>query len=158
MGCFPESDQAPCFLTSGDIRMKASTFAILIGVYIALLGPVLLIAPATIIETLDLAMRNSFQTAIVLIGFAMISTLVLAHKPAGRSLAEKIVRWIAWLTLIKVVVLFWVPALLEWSIGFYHKIPLPVLRIEGLIVSALGVWLIYWGTQAMRQSSEQSTD
>ena len=138
--------------------MKASTFAILIGVYIALLGPVLLIAPATIIETLDLAMRNSFQTAIVLIGFAMISTLVLAHKPAGRSLAEKIVRWIAWLTLIKVVVLFWVPALLEWSIGFYHKIPLPVLRIEGLIVSALGVWLIYWGTQAMRQSSEQSTD
>ena len=138
--------------------MKASTFAILIGVYIALLGPVLLIAPATIIETLDLAMRNSFQTAIVLIGFAMISTLVLAHKPAGRSLAEKIVRWLAWLTLIKVVVLFWVPALLEWSIDFYHKIPLPVLRIEGLIASALGAWLIYWGTQAMRQSSEKSTD
>ena len=138
--------------------MKASTFAILIGVYIALLGPVLLIAPATVIETLDLAMRDSIQMAIVLIVFAMVSTLVLAHKPVGKSLAEKIVRWIAWLTLIKVVVLFWVPALLEWSIGFYHKIPLPVLRIEGLLVSALGAWLIYWGTQVMRQSSEKSTD
>ncbi len=138
--------------------MKASTFAVLIGVYMALLGPVLLIAPATVIETLDLAMQDSFQMAIVLIVFAMISTLVLAHKPAGKSLAERIVRLLAWLTLIKVVVLFWVPALLEWSIRFMHKIPLPVLRIEGLIVSALGVWLIYWGTQAMRDSSEQSTD
>ena len=138
--------------------MKASTFAILIGVYTALLGPVLLIAPTTVIETLDLAIRDSFQMAIVLIGFAMISTLVLAHKRAGKSLPERIVRWLAWLTLIKVVVLFWVPELLEWSIGFYHKIPLPVLRIEGLIASALGAWLIYWGTQAMRQSSEKSTD
>ena len=138
--------------------MKASTFAVLIGVYMALLGPVLLIAPATAIETVALAMQDSFRMAIMLIGFAMISTLVLAHKPAGKSLPERIVRWLAWLTLIKVVVLFWVPALLEWSIGFYHKIPLPVLRIEGAIVSALGVWLIYWGTQAMRQSSVKSSD
>ena len=138
--------------------MKAATFAVLIGVYMALLGPVLLTDPTTFIETLDVAVQDSFQMAIVLIVFAMVSTLVLAHKPVGKSLAEKIVRWIAWLTLLKVVVLFWVPALLEWSIGFYHKIPLPVLRIEGLIASALGAWLIYWGTQAMRQSSEKSTD
>jgi hypothetical protein len=158
MGCFPETDQAPYFLTVGDIRMKASTFAVLIGVYMALLGPVLLLAPATLIETLDAAVQDSFQMAIVLIVFAMISTLVVAHKPVGKTLAERIVRWIAWLTLIKVVVLFWVPASLEWSIDFYHKIPLPALRIEGLVVSALGVWLIYWGTQVMRQSSVTPSD
>ena len=138
--------------------MKVSTFAILIGVYMVLLGPVLLIAPATVLETMDLAMRDSFQMAIVLIGFAMISTLVLARKPTGKSLPESIVRWLAWFTLIKVVVMFWIPSLLEWSISFMHKIPLPALRIEGFFASALGAWLIYWGTQAMRDSSEQSTD
>jgi uncharacterized protein YjeT (DUF2065 family) len=138
--------------------MKASTFAILIGVYLALLGPVLLIAPATVIETLDVAMRDSFQMAIVLIGFAMISTLVLAHKPAGKSLPERLVRVLAWLTLIKVVVLFWVPALLEWSISFMHKIPLSLLRIEGLAATAIGFWLIYWGIRTMHHSNNNATN
>ncbi|MDE0737160.1 MAG: hypothetical protein OSB47_15160 [Pirellulaceae bacterium] len=138
--------------------MKASTFAILIGVYLALLGPVLLIAPATIPETMGAAMQDPFQMAVVFILFAMLSTLTLAHKPAGNGLPEKLVRLLAWLTLIKVVVLFWVPAARELSITYLHKVPLSLLRIEGLAATAIGSWLIYWGTQAMRHASENTTN
>ncbi len=138
--------------------MKASMFAILIGVYLALLGPVLLIAPATITETMGTAMQDPFQMAVVLILVAMMSALVLAHKPTGSSLSEKLIRLLAWLTLIKVVLLFWVPALRELSITYMHKVPPSLLRIEGVVLSAIGPWLIYWGTQAMRDSSEKNTD
>ena len=138
--------------------MKASTFAILIGVYLALLGPVLLIAPATITETIGTAMQDPFQMAIGLILFAMFSTLALANKPAGNGRPEKLVRLLAWLTLVKVVLLFWVPALRELSITYMHKVPPSLLRIEGVVLSAIGPWLIYWGTQAMRDSSEKNTD
>ena len=138
--------------------MKASMFAILIGVYLALLGPVLLIAPATITETMGTAMQDPFQMSIVLILFAMFSALVLANKPAGNGLPEKLVRLLAWLTLIKVVVLFWVPAARELSITYLQKVPLSLLRIEGLAATAIGFWLIYWGTQAMRHASENTTN
>ncbi|MEO2023602.1 MAG: hypothetical protein ABGX05_17405, partial [Pirellulaceae bacterium] len=89
---------------------------------------------------------------------AMMSALVLAHKPTGSSLSEKLIRLLAWLTLIKVVLLFWVPALRELSITYMHKVPPSLLRIEGVVLSAIGPWLIYWGTQAMRDSSEKNTD
>lgn len=138
--------------------MKTASYAIILGVYMALLGPVLLIAPTAVIATMEVAVQESFQVATVLIVFAMISTLVLVHKPVDKNLTERLVRVLAWLTLIKVVVLFWNPALLAWSIDFYHKIPLTALRIEGLLVSALGAWLIYWGTEAIRQSSETPSD
>lgn len=138
--------------------MKASMFAILIGVYLALLGPVLLIAPATITETLRTAMQDPFQVSSVLILFAMFSALALANKPAGNGLPEKLVRLLAWLTLIKVVVLFWVPAARELSITYLHNFPLSLLRIEGLAVTAIGFWLIYWGTRTMRHANENTTN
>ena len=58
--------------------MKSSTYAVLIGVYLLLIGPVILFRPA---EILNIMRAFTDQRILLLVGtpFVMISVLVLVH-------------------------------------------------------------------------------
>jgi len=137
--------------------MKSSTYAVLIGVYLMLLGPLMLIWPQEILN----AIRGLADHRILLlvgIPFVMISVLVLVHPVTIRSRGELLVRILASLTILKLVILIWWPDSLAWTMNLVDKIPLAFLRGEGLVVIPLGGWLIWWGAKAMRLPSQQATD
>ena len=139
--------------------MKSSTYAVLIGVYMMLLGPLLLIWPAESVDALKSLTDHRF---LLLLGmpFVMISVsvLVLVHPVTTRSRGELLVRILAGLTILKLVIFIWCPGSLAWTMKLVDAIPLVFFRGEGLIIIALGGWLICWGAKVMRLPSQQATD
>ena len=137
--------------------MKSSTYAVLLGVYMVLLGPLLLIWPR---ESLNAIGELADHRVLLLVGmpFVMISVLVLVHPVTTRSRGELLVRILAGLTILKLVIFIWCPSSLAWTMNLVDKIPLVFLRGEGLVVIPLGGWLIWWGAKAMRLPSQQATD
>ena len=137
--------------------MKSSTYAVLIGVYLMLLGPLLLIWPQ---ESLHAIGGLADHHVLLLVGmpFVMISVLVLVHPVTIRSRGDLLVRILASLTILKLVIFIWFPGSLAWTMKLVDKVPLVFLRGEGLVVIPLGGWLIWWGAKAMRLPSQQATD
>ena len=137
--------------------MKSSTYAVLIGVYFLLIGPVILFRPE---EVLKLTRAFADPRILLLVGipFVMISVLVLVYPTSGRGGAELVVRILAVLTILKLVVFIWWPDSLSWTLNLVEKLPLAFFRCEALVVIPLGGWLIWWGAKAMRLPSQQATD
>ena len=137
--------------------MKSSTYAVLIGAYFLLIGPVILFRPE---EVLKLTRAFADPRILLLVGipFVMISVLVLVYPTSGRGGAELVVRILAVLTILKLVVFIWWPDSLSWTLNLVEKLPLAFFRCEALVVIPLGGWLIWWGAKAMRLPSQQATD
>ena len=137
--------------------MKSSTYAVLIGVYFLLIGPVILFRPE---EVLKLTRAFADPRILLLVGipFVMISVLVLVHPTNGRGGAELLVRILAVLTILKLVVFIWWPNSLDWTLKLVEKLPLVFFRCEALVVIPLGGWLTWWGSKMMRLSSQPSKD
>jgi hypothetical protein len=137
--------------------MKSSTYAVLIGVYMVLLGPLLLIWPAESVDALKGLTDHRF---LLLVGmpFVMISVLVLLHPNSTHSGTELLLRILACLTILKLAVFIWCPGSLALTMKLVDAIPLVFFRGEGLVTIALGGWLIWWGAKVMRLPSQQATD
>jgi len=137
--------------------MKSSTYAVLIGVYFLLIGPVILFRPE---EVLKLTRAFADPRILLLVGipFVMISVLVLVYPTSGRGGAELVVRILAVLTILKVVVFIWWPDSLSWTLKLVEGLPLAFFRCEALVITPLGGWLIWWGAKVMRLSSKQAID
>ena len=137
--------------------MKSSTYAVLIGVYLVLLGPLLLLWPQ---ESLNAIGKLADHRILLLVGmpFVMISVLVLVHPVTTRSGGERLVRILAILTILKLVIFIWCPGSLAWTMKLVDKIPLNVFRTEGLVAIPLGGWLIWWGAKTMRLASQKAID
>jgi len=137
--------------------MKSSTYAVLIGAYFLLIGPVILFRPE---EVLKLTRAFADPRILLLVGipFVMISVLVLVYPTSGRGGAELVVRILAVLTILKLLVFIWWPGSLAWTLKLAEKLPLAFFRCEALVVIPLGGWLIWWGAKVMRLPSQQATD
>ena len=129
--------------------MKSSTYAVLIGVYFLLIGPVILFRPE---EVLKLTRAFADPHILLLVGtpFVMISVLVLVHPTNGRGGAELVVRILAVLTIFKLVIFIWWPGSLDWTLNLVEKLPLTFFRCEAVVVIPLGGWLTWWGARTMR--------
>ncbi len=137
--------------------MKASTYAVLIGVYLVVLGPLLLLWPK---ESLNAIGELADHRIVLLVGmpFVMISVLVLVHPVTTRNGGERLVRILAILTILKLVIFIWCPGSLAWTMKLVDKMPLAFVRGEGLVIIPLGGWLIWWGAKVMHRPSQKAID
>ena len=142
---------------AGNQAIKSSTYAVLIGVYFLLIGPVILFRPE---EVLKLTRAFADPRILLLVGipFVMISVLVLVHPTSDRGVAELVVRILAVLTILKLAVFIWWPNSLDWTVNLVEKIPLAFFRCEALVVIPLGAWLTWWGAKTMHLSCQPGED
>ena len=137
--------------------MKSSTYAVLIGVYLLLIGPVILLRPE---EALNLARSFTDQRILLLVGipFAMISVLVLVQPSSSQGWTQWVLRLVAVLTILKIVVFLLWPNSFNWTLELVEKLPLNFYRCEGLAVIPLGTWLTWWGARTMRLSKRSGNE
>ena len=136
------------------MAIKSSTYAVLIGVYLLLLGPLLLLEPKATIETVG-KLRNPGILLLVAIPFVMVSVLVLVHPRETRSRTELFLYVMAGLTILKLVAFIWFPGSLAWTMKLVDKFPPAVFQCEGLVLIPLGGWLIWWGRKTMHAAARQ---
>jgi len=137
--------------------MKSSTYAVLIGVYLLLIGPVILLRPE---EALNLARSFTDQRILLLVGipFVMISVLVLVQPSSSQGWTQWVLRLVAVLTILKIAVFLLWPDSFNWTLELVEKLPLNFYRCEGLAVIPLGAWLTWWGARTMRLSKRSGND
>jgi len=137
--------------------MKSSTYAVLLGVYLLLIGPVILLRPE---EALNLARSFTDLRILLLVGipFVMISVLVLVHPTSSRGKTELVIRLLAFGTILKLVIFLLWPESLNWTLQVLEKLPLNFYRCEGFAVIPLGGWLTWWGAKTIRLSNRPNND
>ena len=118
--------------------MKASTFAIVVGATVSAIAPIGVVNPSGYVTALaDLLGQSSLVHTIAVALLAM-GTLVLLQPVAGRSLKLRLVRAVAWLTVVKSLLMLWAPALVESVTAWMTTLP-AVFLLDAL--KTMSAWM-----------------
>jgi len=121
--------------------MSLATFCIIVGIYEVMIGLPMVVRPAVTSRWFEGALKEDTLLRLVCYFFLVIAVLVLSEGAAISASNEGIVRFLAWATAGKCIVICWWP---QWVIamkGWYWGKP-KVIRVFGVAATALGVWLL----------------
>jgi len=130
--------------------MEVATFAMILGIYECLVGIPMVVNPRATFRWLIHGMdNNDVLTRAIGAAFLIMASLVLAGGMAITRDVTGFIRFLAWATAIKCLLLCWSPHLL---IHFRRRL-IPnsptVQRFIGLVAVALGVFLL-WASCSLR--------
>ena len=120
--------------------MRASTYAILIAVWLMIVGPVCVLAPMAVLTTMASRPGDISLAGLVAAAWIVLSILVLARPRASELFVELIIRSIAWLIIGKCLFAICWPGLISWLLERYSEFP-GLVRCMGIINVLFGLWM-----------------
>ena len=103
--------------------MKASTFAIVVGATVAAIAPIGVVNPSGYVASLANLLGQSSLVHTIAVALLAMGTLVLLQPVASRSPSQRLVRAVAWLSVIKSLLMLWAPALVESVTDWMTTLP-----------------------------------
>ncbi|MBO50451.1 MAG: hypothetical protein CMJ69_06660 [Planctomycetaceae bacterium] len=138
--------------------MKASTFAIAVGATVSAIAPIGVVNPSGYVTALaDLLGQSSLVHTIAVALLAM-GTLVLLQPVAGQSLKLRLVRAVAWLAVIKSLLMLWAPALVESVTDWMTTLPAWPIRLGSVVDLAFGLLMLWVGRRLIGAESYEGND
>ena len=138
--------------------MKASTFAIVVGATVSAIAPIGVVIPSGYVTALaDLLGQSSLVHTIAVALLAM-GTLVLLQPVSTRSLKLRLVRAVAWLAVIKSLLMLWAPALAESVTDWMITLPAWPIRLGSVVDFAFGLLMLWMGRQLIESESDKGND
>ena len=138
--------------------MKASTFAIVVGATVAAIAPIGVVNPSGYVASLaDLLGQSSLVHTIAVALLAM-GTLVLLQPVASRSLKLRLVRAVAWLSVIKSLLMLWAPDLVESVTDWMTTLPAWSIRLGSVVDFAFGLLMLWVGRRLIGAESNKGND
>ena len=138
--------------------MKASTFAIVIGAILVALAPVGIVAPAAYLEALQAFAALTPLIHTVSVTWVAMALLVVMRPARGKSLGERFVRVLAWLTLIKPLAMLWIPGFLPTAMGWLASLPGWAMRLGSVCDLAFGLFMLWTARRLMQTESDVEED
>jgi len=135
--------------------MKGSTFAIAIGTMLVAIAPVGIVNPAGYGEALTDLLGQAPLIHAVAVAWLVIGVLVLMQPAPGRSLDQRFVRAVAWLTAVTSLAMLWIPALVTNVTDWIASLPGWVMRLGSLSDFAFGVIMLWIGRRLIQTDSDK---
>ena len=135
--------------------MKGSTFAIAIGTMLVAIAPVGVVNPAGYGEALTDLLGQAPLIHAVAVAWLVTGVLVLMQPAPSRSLDQRFVRAVAWLTAVTSLAMLWIPALVTNVTGWIASLPGWVMRLGSLSDFAFGVIMLWIGRGLIQTDSDK---
>ena len=138
--------------------MKSSSFAIVVAAFFLAITPVGIFAPGAYIKGLQAFAELTPLCHAIAITWVVMGLLVLM-RPAGRkSLAERFVRVLACLGLIKSLAILWVPGFLPMAIDWVTSLTEWTMRLGSLCDFSFGLLMLWTARLLVRAESGTEGD
>ena len=138
--------------------MKASTFAIVIGATLAAIAPIGIVNPAGYAAALADLLGQAPLVHTIAVTCLVMGALVLLRPAACRSLNLRLVRAVAWLTVITSLAMLWTPALAGNVTNWMGSLPGWAMRLGSLSDFAFGLLMLWVGRRLIRAESDKEND
>ena len=120
--------------------MRASTYAIVTGVWTFIVGPVCIVAPTAFLTNVQRPVGDVSLVQVVSLAWIVVSISVVARARVSELFVERFIRAIAWLILCKSLLALCWPRLVTWSWEFYSEVPF-LVRCLGAVNLLFGLWM-----------------
>ena len=138
--------------------MKASTFAIAVGATVSAIAPIGVVNPSGYVTALADLLGQSSLVHTIAVALLEMGTLVLLQPVAGQSLKLRLVRAVAWLAVIKSLLMLWAPALVESVTDWMITLPAWPIRLGSVVDFAFGLLMLWMGRQLIESESDKGND
>ena len=138
--------------------MKASTFAIVVGATVAAIAPIGVVNPSGYVASLANLLGQSSLVHTIAVALLAMGTLVLLQPVASRSPSQRLVRAVAWLSVIKSLLMLWAPALVESVTDWMTTLPTWPIRLGSVVDLAFGLLMLWVGRRLIEAESGKGND
>ena len=138
--------------------MKTSSFAIVAAGFLLAITPIGIFAPEAYIEGWRAFSKLKPLCHAIAVIWVVMSLLVLMRPVGRKSLAERCVRVLACLALIKSLVMLWVPGFLPMAIDWLTWLPEWAMRLGSLCDFSFGLLMLWTARLLIRAESQTEED
>ena len=138
--------------------MKASTFAIVVGATVSAIAPIGVVNPSGYVTGLANLLRQSSLVHTIAVALLAMGTLVLLQPVSTRPLKLRLVRAVAWLAVIKSLLMLWAPALVESVPDWMATLPAWPIRLGSVVDFAFGLLMLWVGRRLIGAESDEGND